>query len=335
MKRTIPPATSVGVYPAGSLSTLVRVAEILDTSEVDTLWIGDSPILWHEVWTAISLCMAATETLRFGPAVTNPKTRHWSVTASALQSLDEYSPGRIRLGIGVGDSAIRRFTGKVATIAQLEEAVLAIRALLAHGQPPEPHGNLLWDKPVTRVEIVVSGSGVRTLEAAGRLGDAALIIPGVRRERLAEVDSCISRGALASGKDPAAVRRILWVAFSVGEEAKAWDHVRPWVASVLRHPLAFSLDPETELVRKEIAAGYDFSQHMSNQGRHGSRLPLSTLRDFAVAGPAPEVTERVTELLSLPVDEVVLVLMGDDLLEQARGAAKALQEALRAARTCQ
>lgn len=58
MKRYIPPATSVGVYPTGSLRTLVRVAEILDTSEVDTLWIGDSPVHWHEVGTAISLSSA-------------------------------------------------------------------------------------------------------------------------------------------------------------------------------------------------------------------------------------------------------------------------------------
>jgi len=49
---------------------------------------------------------AATTTLRLATGVTNPVTRHPSVAASAITSVDLGSGGRAELGIGRGDSAL-------------------------------------------------------------------------------------------------------------------------------------------------------------------------------------------------------------------------------------
>ena len=48
-----------------------------------------------------------TTHMRLGTCVTNPATREPSVTASALATLDEISGGRMDLGIGRGDIAVR------------------------------------------------------------------------------------------------------------------------------------------------------------------------------------------------------------------------------------
>lgn len=322
------PAVSLGVYPQASLDSLLATARVLDGGVVDTLWIGDSPLIWHEVWTSIALCLTRTETLRFAPAVTNPKTRHWSVTAAAVQTLTEFAPGRIRLGIGVGDSALRRFAGKVATLDELEQAVGALRALLSRKTLPEPFADIRWDKRRADVEVVVSGSGPRTLERAGRLGDAAMIIPGLRRDYLDQVVAHVDAGAAAAGRDPAKVKKVLWVACSVGPDDAALDSVRPWVASVLRHPLGFTVDAATDRVREEIVARYDFGRHMSAASHHGARLPAETVRDFALAGSVAAVSDRLQEVFTMPVDEVVLVLMGDDPPTQAGVVLEAVDGAL-------
>src|SRR2546425_53057 len=128
--RHAPPAISIGHYPSSRVDETLAIARELDGGIVDTLWVGDSPLIWRECWTTIALCLAHTETLRLGPAVTNPLSRDWTVTASALQTLSEYSPGRIRLGIGLGDSALRRQGGRIARLSELRDTVQAIRSLL-------------------------------------------------------------------------------------------------------------------------------------------------------------------------------------------------------------
>ena len=68
--------------------------------------------------------------MRLGTCVTNPGTREPTVTASPLATLDEISGGRMDLGIGRGDSA-RRVLGKPPiTMANTEEAIGVIRALV-------------------------------------------------------------------------------------------------------------------------------------------------------------------------------------------------------------
>ena len=181
-----PPAISIGHYPSGRVEETLAIARELDGGIVDTLCLGDSPLIWRECWTTIALCLARTETLRLGPAVTNPLSRDWTVTASALQTLSEYSPGRIRLGIGLGDSALRRQGGRVARLSELRDAVQAIRSLLTRaGLDDRP--SLYWDRPKQDIEILLSGSGPKTLALAGELGDGAIIVPGVEDAGIRQV----------------------------------------------------------------------------------------------------------------------------------------------------
>lgn len=311
------PALSVGYYPEDDITTLLRLARTLDGGVVDTLWVGDSPVIWRECWTSIALALAATETLRFGSAVTNPLSRHWTVTASVLQTLNEYSAGRVRLGISTGDSALRRLGMGVAKLEELRQAVTDIRTLLA-GETVPGDMSVSWSKSPQQVEILLSGSGPKTLELAGEIGDGAIVVPGIEPGHVAQVLDLVAAGTRRAGREAGSVRSVLWVACSVrDDEDEAWEDVRPWVASVLRHPLAFSMSTEVEAARKRIRAGYDFSHHMSHDSEHGDVLPVSVLRDFAIGGTDEQVAASVERLAELPVDEVGLVLMGRDPIDQA------------------
>src|SRR4029079_10867052 len=142
----------------------------------DYLWLFDSHVLWREPYALLTLIAEHTKKLRLGTCVTNPGTREPSVTASALATLDELSDGRMDLGIGRGDWA-RRVLGKPpTTMANLEEAIRVIRALVA-GETIAYEGTDLhfpwtqgWDLPVC-----VAGDGPMALAMPGRVADGVIL----------------------------------------------------------------------------------------------------------------------------------------------------------------
>ena len=115
-----------GVRPERARA-LVRQAE---NAGFTYCWFYDSHILWRESFVAIAMLMEHTTKMRFGPCVTNPNTRDWSLAASLFGSLALQSGGRFDLGVGRGDSAVRVMGKKPATLARLEEFVHVVKALV-------------------------------------------------------------------------------------------------------------------------------------------------------------------------------------------------------------
>src|SRR5215831_15736031 len=96
-------------------------------------WIGvaDSQSVFRELYVALTVAALRTRRSHLGPLVTNPLTRHLVVTASAISSVDELSGGRVRLGLGSGDSAIYTIGAPPTTLAGLEDSILTLRRLTA------------------------------------------------------------------------------------------------------------------------------------------------------------------------------------------------------------
>ena len=114
--------------------------------------------------------------MRFGTCVTNPATREPSVTASTLAVLNEFSGGRMDLGIGRGDSARRVLGRPPTTMKDLEQAVHVIRAL-AEGRSIEFEGTML-ELPWTgghRLPVWIAGYGPVALKLTGRIADGAML----------------------------------------------------------------------------------------------------------------------------------------------------------------
>ncbi|MFI5427244.1 LLM class flavin-dependent oxidoreductase [Aeromicrobium sp. UC242_57] len=73
--------------PAAALSEMASIARVTERAGFHTIRIGDMQSTSRELYCALTLVAEHTSTLRFGPGVTNPVTRHPSVAASALASL--------------------------------------------------------------------------------------------------------------------------------------------------------------------------------------------------------------------------------------------------------
>src|SRR5437763_14568430 len=88
----------------GKVADVARQGEQWDFAG---LLVADSQNLTADICVELALAGAATSTLRVGPGVTNPLTRHLAVTASAAATLQAETGGRATPGVSPGGSAPR------------------------------------------------------------------------------------------------------------------------------------------------------------------------------------------------------------------------------------
>src|SRR5713101_2871298 len=105
--------------------------KLLEEMGFDVALIPDSQALAREVYVTLTACAANTSRITLGTGITNPFTRHPSVTAAAIASLNDFSGGRALLGIGRGDSAVRKIGHEIAPLRPYRAYVEAVRGLLA------------------------------------------------------------------------------------------------------------------------------------------------------------------------------------------------------------
>src|SRR5262245_2739098 len=122
-----------GTAPMRELITLIQGIE---SAGFDGAGILDSQLLCRD--TFVTMAMAATQTSRLMlfPAVTNPLTRHASVLASAIQTVEEIAPGRIKMIIGTGYTSAHTIGRKPATLAEMRACITTMRSLLAGDAVP-------------------------------------------------------------------------------------------------------------------------------------------------------------------------------------------------------
>ena len=63
--------------------------------------------------------------------MTNPFTRHASVLAGAMQTVEEARPGRLKFVIGTGYTSASTIGRQPATLAQMRACITTVKALLA------------------------------------------------------------------------------------------------------------------------------------------------------------------------------------------------------------
>ena len=290
----------LGLFPTEHPKRIVEVAKLAEELGYDNVWMGDSQLIWREVYVNLGAAGLATERITLGQGVTNPLTRHPTVTASALATLSELTGGRVALGIGAGDSSVETFGGRPATLATLEEAVRSIRGLLA-GETVEMGtgtARLDWAKPVS-VPTYIAGSGPRILGLAGRIADGAIILVGTAIEQVQAAIACIKNAAAEVGRDLEKdnFRYVLWAPCSISVDGHAAkDFVKSHVARVLKRPLPFALSDDDQAVVDEVYRQYEYYDHMVVGAKHSDIVPDRLVSKFAIAGTVEECRLQLHDL---------------------------------------
>jgi 5,10-methylenetetrahydromethanopterin reductase len=303
-------AIDLVVYGTEPPAALLACVELAEEAGLGGIWVGDSPVLWRELYTLLGAAAARTGRVRLGPGVTNPVSRQLAVTASALMTLQELSGGRAALGLGLGASAVRTVGARPARLAELESAVAELRSFWGG------RGNgLAYGDGQPRIPIHLGASGPRMLELSGRIGDGCLAVVGLHPRQLEA-----ARERIAAGRPRKGFELTFWVPFAVADEAApAREAVKSYVARSLRHPLPAELTPLEQEAAERIRASYSYEQHLAPDADHARLVPDEIVADWAVAGTPDDCQKQLERLDLRRGDRIGLVPMGrGSKLEQVR-----------------
>jgi len=187
-----------GTAPMPDLMRLIRAIE---TAGFDGAGILDSQMLSRDTFVVLGQAAANTSRLTLFPAVTNPFTRHASVLAGGIQTVEELAPGRVKFVIGTGYTSASTIGRTPATLAEMRACIGTVRALLA-GESVEFNGTpgRLGYAGKRRIPIVMAASGPKAIELAGEIADGALLLVGFNRGIVERALEYLERGAKRSGR---------------------------------------------------------------------------------------------------------------------------------------
>jgi probable F420-dependent oxidoreductase len=282
---------------------LVKMAE---EAGFDYCWFYDSHILWRESFVAMAMCMEHTTKMRFGPCVTNPNVRDWSVAASLYASLALQSNGRFDIGLGRGDSSMRVMGKKPANLARLTEFTHKVKAMVRgeevmYGECEKPV-KFPWATGY-ELPVWVGAYGPKALAVAGEHGDGVILQIGdpdlvqwfgqqcqdagnkVERDMS---DFKVQAAAPAYfGDMETCIEKTKWFPAMVG------NHVADIVE---KYGTDSGLVPKSLTDYIEQRRGYDYSKHGQSDNPYLDFITDDIVKSFCVLG---EAEDHITKIQAL------------------------------------
>ena len=187
-----------GTAPMPELMTLIQSIE---AAGFDGAGILDSQMLSRDAFLILGQAATHTSRLALFPAVTNPFTRHASVLAGAIQTVEELAPGRVKCVIGTGYTSASTIGRKPATLAEMRACITTVKALLA-GETVDFSGTRgrLGYALGRRIPVLMAASGPKAIEVAGEIADGALLLVGFNRGIVETALAHLERGARRAGR---------------------------------------------------------------------------------------------------------------------------------------
>ena len=285
----------------------------------------DSQAIYRELYISCVAGTQATKSIQLGPRVTNALTRHPTVTASALLTLNELAPGRVFAGLGTGDSAVFNIGLKPVKLAALGEFTACLRALL-RGESTNYQGHelkLTWGK--ADIPIYIAGHGPKTLELAGEYADGVIVGTGVGEDVVRHAHASIGAGAARAGRKLDDLD--VWWALSayIGNSSdEALSVIRMLLAAKANHLARFpeqnkQVPPEYKDILERIHKGYNYLEHQKpGAGTTNAALVResgleSYLADrYAIVGTADDCLATLKRMAGYGVKKIWLNVHFDD-----------------------
>ena len=313
------PCFGLNRFDARSVDAFAADVRRAETLGWDAAFQPDSQLRRRDTYVLLAAAARATERITLGPLLANPINRHPTVTAGSIATVDELAPGRVLLGWGVGDTAVRLAGLRPAKVKELETSTRLMRGLL-DGTSVDVGAARPAHLPHHRpVPIWIAAGGPRTLRMAGGVADGVFVRVGTHAANIAVAIDAIRAGAKDAGRDPAQVK--LGAVFHVvliDEPARALTMARSMAAGYYEYSpalfepprLAWSgPDPEALKHRYQVWPDFHHAPDLEASGRVVAVLPVAAADAFALRGGPTEIADQlVTTLRAAPAtfDYVVL-----------------------------
>jgi probable F420-dependent oxidoreductase len=322
----------VTVLPDPPFSRWLELIQLAEQHGFGYAWTYDSHVLWQESIPMLAVAARETSKIRLGHFVTNPATREPTVLASAYATLHDLSNGRMVMGVGRGDSAVRYIGRQPMKVAEFEKALAMVKEFM-NGR--SVHWNdkdlqLKWVREeLPEIPMWVAGYGPKALGVAGRVGDG-VIIQLADPEIIQWIMDTARRAAEEAGRDPAQLRCIVGAPSHVTDDlADAREQVRWFPAMVSNHVMDLierygadgSTVPKALTDYVQARKFYDYDEHSRVGAKHGEFVTDEICDRFCVLGDAQQIKAKLKELEEVGVDQFNIYLMthGQEATLQAYG----------------
>ncbi|MBV9252533.1 MAG: LLM class flavin-dependent oxidoreductase [Acetobacteraceae bacterium] len=177
----------------------------------DSAWVTDSQMLFADCYAVLALAARQTRRLRLGPGTAICGTRIPPVHVAAMAALNRLAPGRVFLGIGTGNTAMRSMGQRPMRIAEFGSYLRVLAALLRDEVTEYTFNGVR--RPIRvllhnpghgvlnpRIPLYVSGFGPRAMALAGEHGDGLVFAIPPRGVPVAQALSHARQGAARANR---------------------------------------------------------------------------------------------------------------------------------------
>ena len=308
---------------------LVQLGEALG---YDFAWVPDQTF-FADPYVVLGAMALATQRIQLGIGVTNPYTRHPSMNARAIATVDQMSNGRAHLGIGAGNrKELLTPLGLDGAHAgpMSREMVEVVRCLLSnqactyHGRHFQVDGVRMDFEARPDLQLYIAGRGPAVLQAAGQVADGVIIGALTTDRGIRFALDHVSRGAAQAGRDLSRLHIVSWVTCTLTDDRPAvMRHLRPSIAHVIGGApldvlLAIGLDRERVERIKSVYVGEGIPQ----AAEHVTDECIDAL---TIVGDADYVIRRIRQLEAAGVGQMAFLLPTGSV-EEHRTRIRALAE---------
>jgi probable F420-dependent oxidoreductase len=333
----------VTVLPDPPFSRWLELIQLVEQHGFGYAWTYDSHVLWQESFPMLAVAARETSKVKLGHFVTNPATREPTVLASSYATLHDISNGRMVMGVGRGDSAVRYIGQQPMKVAQFELALKMVRDFM-NGREVDWNDRdlqLKWVRPeLPEIPVWVAGYGPKALAVAGRVADG-VIIQLADPEIISWIMDTARKAAEEAGRDPSKLKCIVGAPSHVTDDlADARDQVRWFPAMVSNHVMDLidrygadgSTVPKALTDYVQARKFYDYDEHSRVGAKHGEFVTDEICDRFCVLGNTEQIKAKLRELEAVGVDQFNIYLMthgqeetlkayGDDVIPSFSGIA--------------
>jgi coenzyme F420-dependent glucose-6-phosphate dehydrogenase len=249
---------------------LLEFAVLAEQAGLDSVAISDHFQPWRHttghapnslVW--LGALGQATRQVTLATSVLTPTMRyHPSIVAQSFATLACLNPGRVILGIGTGEAmnetpaTAADWPGAKERRRRMAEAIELMRLLWSEervtfeGEYYRTERATIYDRPEHPVPIYVAASGPLAAKLAGRVGDGFICTSGKAPELYEELLGKVEEGALAAGRDPGTIERMIEIKVSYDRDLEtARTNCHWWAALALSGEEKSGIEDPVEMER--------------------------------------------------------------------------------------
>jgi 5,10-methylenetetrahydromethanopterin reductase len=278
------------------VTRMVDVACIAEEEGFDYFLVPDEGTT-RDVFVALTAVAVATKRIKFGPAITNPYTRHPVTSAVAVATLDELSGGRAFMGFGIGGSLVLGpFGYTVERPLRICREAIEITRKLYSGKPVHYEGeffkvnNIQLKFGVREIPIYFAARGSQMLRLGGELTDG-VFLSGKAKFDLQRTKDDIFAGAQKSNR-----KQKIFYAVHVGYE--------PSIIQDIKANYTYMLVDSPEHVQRKLGLTEEMIEEirvvMIREGIRGAARLISDdlLKHFIIMGDDEACALEIKELMA-------------------------------------